>query len=363
MTPSWWRDRTVFVTGHTGFKGSWLVMLLERLGARVRGYSLAPPTEPSLFALAKLNEIVDTRSSDVRDLGALSEMLRRSEAEIVIHMAAQSLVRESYADAVGTFATNLMGTVNLLEAVRRAGEMVRAVVVVTTDKCYENHESPRGYREDERLGGYDPYSSSKACAELATSAYRRSFFDGSTTAIASARAGNVIGGGDWAKDRLIPDLVRAFVGGKKAVIRNPDSVRPWQFVLDPLCGYLDLAERLRDDGPEFAEAWNFGPGDEDAKPVRWIADRMSGAWADEAGWEASPGRHPHETAYLRLDATKAKERLEWRPRVDLETGLKWTGQWYKAWNRGEDMRAVSQRQIDQFLGGGLSGGGRESNLK
>ena len=325
-------------------------MLLDRLGAKVRGYSLGPPTEPSLFSLAKLGEIVDTSESDVRDLPKLTDALRRSEADIVIHMAAQSLVRESYHDPVGTFSANMMGTVNLLEAVRRAGESVRSVVVVTTDKCYENHESPRGYQETEALGGHDPYSNSKACAELATSAYRRSFFDGSTTAIATARAGNVIGGGDWAKDRLIPDLMTAFAQKKKGIIRNPDSIRPWQFVLDPLWGYLGLAERLREEGREFAEAWNFGPEDSDAKPVRWIADELAKHWADGAGWETTPGRHPHETACLQLDAQKARKRLNWRPRTNLATALKWTAQWYKAWNDGENLRAVSEKQIDAFLG-------------
>jgi CDP-glucose 4,6-dehydratase len=240
--------------------------------------------------------------------------------------------------------------VNLLEAVRQAGEAVRAVVVVTTDKCYENHESARGYQETEPLGGHDPYSSSKACAELATSAYRRSFFDGSTTAIATVRAGNVIGGGDWAKDRLIPDLMTAFAAGKKAIIRNPDSVRPWQFVLDPLCGYLALAERLREDGRDFAEAWNFGPEDSDDKPVRWIADELARNWAGGAAWEQTSGRHPHETACLRVDAQKTKSRLGWHPRTNLATALKWTAQWYKTWKEGQDVRAFSQKQIDTFLG-------------
>jgi CDP-glucose 4,6-dehydratase len=349
MNPQWWKDRTVFLTGHTGFKGAWMLLLLNRLGAKVCGYSLLPPTEPSLFALAKLHELVDTQPSDVCDLPKLTNALRRCNAEIVIHMAAQSLVRESYQDPAGTYSTNLLGTVNMLEAVRNAGEAVRAVVVVTTDKCYENHESERGYSETEPLGGHDPYSSSKACAEIATASYRRSFFDGSTTAIATARAGNVIGGGDWAKDRLIPDLITAFAVGKRAVIRNPDSIRPWQFVLDPLAGYLDLAERLRQDGRDYADAWNFGPDDSDARPVRYIADELASHWAASATWEQTPGRHPHETACLKLDATKAKTRLGWRPRTNLTTALKWTGQWYKAWNDGQEMRAVSQKQIDAFL--------------
>jgi CDP-glucose 4,6-dehydratase len=349
MTPSWWRDRSVFITGHSGFKGAWLVLLLQRLGAKIHGFSLAPPTEPSLFSVAGLNEFVDPTPRDIRDLAALTDSLRSAEPEIVIHMAAQSLVRESYRDPVSTYATNLLGTVHLLEAVRRAGESVRAVVIVTTDKCYENHESPTGYRETEPLGGFDPYSNSKACAELATASYRSSFFDGSTTAIATARAGNVIGGGDWAADRLIPDLIRAFVAGQKAVIRHPDSIRPWQFVLDPLAGYLTLAEELREHGPSFAEPWNFGPDDRDATPVSTIADRMAQLWGDGAAWETVHGRHPHETASLRIDANKARDRLDWNPRTDLPTAIDFTGHWYKAWHRGQDMLTFSQKQIDQFL--------------
>jgi len=349
MTPSWWRGRTVFITGHTGFKGAWLCLLLDRLGAKVRGYSLPPPTDPSLFTLADVHELAETQNADVRDLPRLTDALRQSRAEIVIHLAAQSLVRQSYLDPVGTYSVNLMGTVNLLEAVRQVGEDVRAVVVVTTDKCYENRESERGYLETDPLGGHDPYSSSKACAELATSAYRRSFFDGTTTAIASARAGNVIGGGDWSRDRLIPDLLRAFAAGKRAVIRNPDAVRPWQFVLDPLCGYLNLLEHLMEEGRGFAEAWNFGPMDEEARPVRWIADQMAAHWSDGAAWEPSPSRQPPETAYLKLDAGKAMQRLLWRPHTDLPTALKWTAQWYKAWHRGENVRRISRDQIDEFL--------------
>lgn len=349
MNPAWWRGRRIFITGHTGFKGSWLCLLLNRLGAKITGYSLPAPTEPNLFALAKLGEIIETSECDVRDLPRLIDAVRRSEAEIVIHMAAQSLVRESYRDPVGTYSANFMGTVNLLEAVRRAGEAVRAVVVVTSDKCYENHESAGGYPETARLGGRDPYSNSKACAELATNAYRQSFFDGSTTAIATARAGNVIGGGDWATDRLIPDLIMAFAKGQRAVIRHPDSIRPWQFVLDPLCGYLSLLERLREEGREFAEPWNFGPTDEDAQPVRWVADKLAAQWGAGAGWDPSPGRHPHETKLLKLDPAKAISRLNWKPRTNLATALKWTADWYAAWHRGADMRDISLNQVDAFL--------------
>ena len=350
MTPAWWRDRRVFITGHTGFKGAWLCLLLKRLGAKIRGYSLHPPTDPSLFALARVGDFVETHERDVRNLEQLSEAVRQSGSEIVIHMAAQSLVRESYQNPIATYSTNLMGTVNLLEAVRRAGEGVRAVVIVTSDKCYENLESGSGYVETAQLGGHDPYSNSKACAEMVTEAYRRSFFDGSTTAIATARAGNVIGGGDWAKDRLIPDLVTAFAAGKRAIVRHPESVRPWQFVLDPLNGYLSLVEKLREVGRDFAEAWNFGPVEDDMRPVRWIADEMAGQWGDGVGWDPpAPGRHPHETACLKLDATKAISRLNWRPRTNLAKGVKWTAQWYAAWHEKADMREISERQIDAYL--------------
>ena len=349
MTPAWWRDRRVFITGHTGFKGAWLCLLLNRLGAKIRGYSLEPPTDPSLFALAGIGDFVETHHSDIRNAEQLTDAVKRSDAEIVIHMAAQSLVRQSYHDPIGTYSTNLMGTVNLLEAVRQTGEGVRAVVVVTSDKCYENRESSEGYLETAALGGHDPYSNSKACAELATDAYRRSFFDGSTTAIATARAGNVIGGGDWAKDRLIPDLVTAFAAGKPAVIRHPESIRPWQHVLDPLNGYLTLLEKLRESGRDFAEAWNFGPITDDAQPVRWIADEMTKQWGGGAGWEPVHGRHPHETACLKLDASKAVSRLNWRPRTNLATGVKWTAKWYAAWHAQADVREISERQIDAYL--------------
>jgi CDP-glucose 4,6-dehydratase len=347
MDATWWKSRKVFVTGHTGFKGAWLCLLLEQLGARVRGYSLQPPTRPNLYSLAGLNERISGTEGDVRDLSRLSAALREAAPEIVIHMAAQPLVRQSYQDPVNTFGTNVMGTVNLLEAVRSAGN-VAAVVVVTTDKCYENREWVWGYREDEPMGGHDPYSSSKACAELVTSAYRRSFFHESSIAVASARAGNVIGGGDWARDRLIPDVINAFSKGRPVVIRNPESIRPWQFVLEPLVGYLTLAERLCERGQEFAEGWNFGPTEDDAKPVRWIVDRMAQSWGPEARCEIDGATHPHEAYALRLDTSKARTRLGWRPRLGIGAALEQVANWYKRQTTGEDAEQLCREQIEPY---------------
>jgi CDP-glucose 4,6-dehydratase len=354
MNQSFWQSRCVFVTGHTGFKGAWLCMLLQRLGARVHGFSLPPPTEPSLFDIVDMGRQIESDvRGDVRDLPTLSSAMRAARPDVVIHMAAQPLVRESYGDPVGTYATNVMGTVNLLEALRTVGSEVKAAVVVTTDKCYENREWAWGYREEEPMGGHDPYSSSKGCAELVTAAYRQSYFHGAgATAVASGRAGNVIGGGDWAKDRLIPDMIKAFAAGSSAIIRNPNSIRPWQHVLEPLAGYLVLAEKLAsNEGHPPAEAWNFGPFDDDARPVQWIANRLVQLWGDGARWEPSQdsANQPHEAYYLKLDTSKARSLLGWRPRTDLATALQWIVEWYKGWTRGEDMHAVTVRQIEQFL--------------
>jgi CDP-glucose 4,6-dehydratase len=348
MKPDWWRGKKVFITGHTGFKGAWLCLLLRQLEAQVRGYSLPAPTNPSLFELAKIKKIVPTVIGDVRDLPKLTSALKRSKAEIVIHMAAQSLVRESYRNPVETYSTNVMGTVNILEAIR-AAKHVRAAIIVTSDKCYENRETGQSYREDCPMGGHDPYSNSKGCAELVTAAYRDSFFKEGPTAIASARAGNVIGGGDWAGDRLIPDIVRAFGEKKPVIIRNPNSVRPWQLVLEPLAGYLALAEALFERGHAAAEAWNFGPAAGDARPVSWIVDRLVKQWGDTAAWNLSAGKHPHEAHFLKLDARKARSRLGWKPRTNLATALDWIVEWYRRWSAGEDARKLSEMQIVRFL--------------
>jgi CDP-glucose 4,6-dehydratase len=324
-------------------------LVLECLGAKVSGFSLAPPTTPSLFEMAGLGETTHTVRGDVREPLAVDAAVIAARPEIVLHLAAQPLVRASYADPVGTFATNVMGTLHVLDAVRRIGG-VRAVVNVTTDKCYENREWVWGYREDEPMGGHDPYSASKGCSELATAAMRRSFFaQAGSAAVATARAGNVIGGGDWAADRLLPDCIRAMREKRPVLVRSPDSIRPWQHVLEPIHGYLALARRLCDEGPRFAEGWNFGPADEDARPVRWIADRMTSLWGDGASWRAEGGSHPHEANHLKLDTSKARARLGWRPRLDLAAALEWTVAWFKAVDSGKPARQVCLDQINRHI--------------
>lgn len=349
LTPAFWSHKRVLITGHTGFKGGWLAVWLQRLGATVAGYALAPSTEPNFFAAASVDNQLLSVTGDVRNLDQLKETVAGFKPDIVIHMAAQALVRASYTDPVDTYSTNVMGTVNVFEACRAAGS-VRAILNVTSDKCYENTEREEGYREDEPMGGHDPYSNSKGCAELVTSAYQRSFFnDEDGTLLASARAGNVIGGGDWAEDRLIPDLIRSFSAGEETLIRSPGAIRPWQHVLEPLHGYLLLAQRLYTDGWAFAEGWNFGPNDGDAQPVSWVADHMCNYWGDGASWEdGSGGKHPHEAGILRLNADKARDRLGWKPRLDLETALEWTVEWYKAFANGEDARAITEKQIERY---------------
>ncbi|MHB8782649.1 MAG: CDP-glucose 4,6-dehydratase [Desulfobacteria bacterium] len=347
-----WRGKRVFLTGHTGFKGSWLSLWLTALGAEVSGYALDPPTDPSLYELARVDTLVKSAIADVRDAVTLARSLAEARPDVVFHLAAQPLVRESYRDPVNTYSTNVMGTVNLLEAVRVC-DSVRAVVNVTTDKCYENREWPWGYRENEALGGHDPYSSSKACSELVTSAYRRSFFTaqaGSTrgACIASARAGNVIGGGDFAKDRLLPDCVRAVLAHEKILLRNPGAVRPWQHVLDPLAGYLLLAQRLVEDGPRFAEAWNFGPEDSDARTVEWVVRRFCEEWGEGASCVVDQGEHPHEAGQLRLDCSKARQRLGWTPLWSVSEAIQMVVEWTRSWNGNGNVRETCIRQIRKF---------------
>lgn len=344
--------KRIFVTGHTGFKGSWLCLWLAKLGAQVTGYALTPPTDPSLFELAKVEELVNSRIADIRDADLLKQTLCDARPEIIIHMAAQPLVRDSYKIPVETYSVNVMGTVHLLEAVR-ACPTVRAVINVTTDKVYENREWVWGYRENEPLGGHDPYSNSKACSELVTAAYRSSYFnprDYTThhVALASARAGNVIGGGDWATDRLIPDILRAILAGKPVPIRNPLAIRPWQHVLEPLSGYLTLAQKLYESGPKFADGWNFGPPEGDTKPVEWVVQQMCNQWGNGADYVVDTGDHPHEAHHLRLDCSKAEMELNWRPRWSLEQALVSIIDWVKGYSRQQNMRDICLQQIEAY---------------
>jgi CDP-glucose 4,6-dehydratase len=349
MPTEFWSGRKVFVTGHTGFKGTWLSLWLTSLGARVAGYALNPPSAPSLWQLVEARAGIASTIADIRDLGALSKAIAVFQPEVVFHLAAQSLVRLSYEDPVGTYATNVMGTVHVLEAVRNAGG-VRAVVNVTSDKCYQNLETGQAYVENDPMGGRDPYSSSKGCAELVTTAYRASFYStAKAPALASARAGNVIGGGDWAPDRIVPDIVRAAATGKPVRVRNPRAVRPWQHVLEPLAGYLRLAELLYDAPAEFAEGWNFGPDEADAVPVEAVVSTVMQLWGAPAGWAADRTPHPHETAFLKLDSSKARARLGWRPRLRLETALEWTVDWYKSQSEGRDARELTLEQIASYM--------------
>ncbi len=353
LRPELWRGKRVLVTGHTGFKGSWLSLWLQQLGADVSGFALDPPSTPSLFDLAQVAEGMTSTRGDVRDLDRLQKVFNEHRPQVVFHLAAQSLVRPSYENPVDTYATNVMGTVHVLEASRRT-EGVEAVVVVTSDKCYENREWLWPYRENEAMGGHDPYSNSKGCAELVTSAYRRSFF-AEGPAVASARAGNVIGGGDWARDRLIPDLVRGMVDEDAIHIRSPQAIRPWQHVLEALSGYLVLTERLIEFGADYAEGWNFGPDDRDARPVGWIVERLAAHWQrameEEVQWSVDPGPHPHEAHLLKLDSSKAHHRLGWRPRLSLDTCLEWIVEWTRAYRLGGDLRALCEAQIQRYASG------------
>jgi CDP-glucose 4,6-dehydratase len=352
VNSTFWNGRRVLVTGHTGFKGSWLSLWLHTMGAEVIGYALVPPTEPNLFDMSKVGAGMTSVIGDIRDLAHLSAVVAKYSPEIVFHMAAQPLVRYSYVAPVETYATNVMGTVHLLEAVRKTTG-IRVIVNITTDKCYENREWAWGYRENEPMGGYDPYSNSKGCAELVSAAFRASFFNPERyeehgVALATARAGNVIGGGDWALDRLIPDILAGFEQGNIVRIRNPKAIRPWQHVLEPLRGYLTLAERLYTFGPAFAEGWNFGPNDDDAKSVSWIAQRMAALWGDDAKWQIDAGEHPHEAHYLKLDISKARARLGWYPLLRLDEALRHIVDWSRQRLAGADMREVTLAQIRAY---------------
>lgn len=344
-----WAGRRILVTGHTGFKGSWLSLWLRTMGARVTGLALAPPTDPSLFAAGRLADMVDHIEGDIRDPAAVQAAIDRARPELIFHLAAQPLVRLSYERPVETYATNVMGTVHVLEAARRSAD-VRGIVCVTSDKCYDNREWEWPYRESDPMGGYDPYSSSKGCAELVIAAYRKSFFNEKGPLVASVRAGNVIGGGDWAADRLVPDIVRAFQAGAAPLIRAPDAVRPWQHVLEALHGYLMIAERLLAGERRFADAWNFGPGEEDARPVRWIVSRIHAAWANgTAPVAVATGQRPHEAGLLRLDSSRARSALGWRPALTLGDAIDWIVDWHNAVGNGDDARGVTVGQIARYV--------------
>jgi CDP-glucose 4,6-dehydratase len=352
MNPEFWNGKRVLLTGHTGFKGSWLSLWLQSMGAELVGYALTQPTNPCLFDVADVGKGMTSIIGDIRDLEYLRTVFSEHRPEIVFHMAAQSLVRHSYAEPVETYATNVMGTVNLLEAVR-CTDSVKAVVNVTSDKCYENREWVWGYRENEAMGGYDPYSNSKGCSELVTAAYRNSYFNSEKhkdhgIAVATARAGNVIGGGDWANDRLIPDIMHAITQGEPVNIRSPHSIRPWQHVLEPLSGYLLLAQKLYEEGAAFAEGWNFGPNDTDAKPVQWIVENLTKNWGGGASWTLDSNDHPHEAHYLKLDCSKAKSLLNWSPKWTLEQAIEQICIWHKAFQVGADMQALCLHQIKQY---------------
>jgi CDP-glucose 4,6-dehydratase len=349
---SFWHGRCVFMTGHTGFKGGWLSLWLNSLGANVTGYALDPPTQPNIFEQTGVAGSIRSIHGDVRDLSRLRNALAECKPDVVIHMAAQSVVRRGYEDPIETYSSNVMGTVHVLEALRQLKQ--RCVVVnVTSDKCYENREWVWGYRENEAMGGRDPYSNSKGCAELVTAAYRESFFPSDAleqhgVALASARAGNAVGGGDWTSNQLIPDLMRAFLAGRPCLIRNPSAFRPWQFVLEPLRGYLLLAERLTEDGAQVSSGWNFGPVDGDVMPVSWIADELARSWGKQASWSQDSAVHPREAHALKLDASRAGIYMDWHPVLPLKQALGWIVEWYQAFQSGEDLRQLTLKQIERY---------------
>ncbi len=352
MNRAFWKGKRVFITGHTGFKGSWLCLWLQSLGAELTGYALSPATKPNMYEATRVEKNMHSIIGDVRDYSRLKQALQDANPEIVIHLAAQPLVRASYKDPLDTYSTNVMGTVNFLEAVRHTPS-VKASIVVTSDKCYENKEWVWGYREDEPMGGHDPYSNSKGCAELVTSAYRTSYFNSKIdksngTYISSARAGNVIGGGDWSGERLIPDIIKALENRNKVYIRNPNAIRPWQYVLDLLKGYLMLAEKLYNEGQKYSESWNFGPTDNEVKKVSWIVEYLSSSWGNDFGWAYDSTEHPHEANYLKLDSSKSNQRLGWRQSVDLTTTLDRIVQWHKLFIKGADMRDETLKEIKHY---------------
>jgi CDP-glucose 4,6-dehydratase len=352
LNRAFWKGRNVLVSGHTGFKGSWLCLWLDALGAKVTGVALDPPTQPNLFQQAGVASSIRSVLVDIRDFPRLKTVVAECRPEVVIHMAAQSVVRRGYEDPIETYSSNVMGTVHLFEALRQLKRPC-TVVNVTSDKCYENREFLWGYRENEPMGGHDPYSNSKGCAELVTSAFRDSYFPPASlaqhgVALASARAGNAVGGGDWTSDQLIPDLMRAFLAGRPCEIRNPCATRPWQFVLEPLRGYLTLAEQLSEDAPKFASGWNFGPADSDARPVSWIAEKLVCSWGDNASWHQDETTHPHEAHFLKLDASKAKALLNWHPVLPLNQALEWIVEWYRGYQASADLRKLTCSQIERY---------------
>lgn len=348
VNPHFWKGKRVFLTGHTGFKGSWTALWLQSLGAIVKGYSLQPPTQPSLFYEAKVDEDMVSEIGNINDLTTLKSSMTEFNPDVLLHMAAQPLVRLSYKEPIETYMTNVIGTANVLESARACPNL-KAIVSITTDKCYENKEWAWGYRENEPMGGHDPYSSSKGCAELVTSAYRRSFFNTNDTAfLASGRAGNVIGGGDWAADRLIPDILRAFEKEESVIIRNPLSTRPWQHVLEPISGYLVLAENLYTKGETFAEGWNFGPKDDDCKSVGWILDKMVAKWGEGAQWELDKNNNPHEAGFLKLDCSKAAQRLHWNPQWNLNKTLDLIINWHQNWLSGKNIKQQCLQEIASY---------------
>jgi len=350
VDPAFWSGKRVLVTGHTGFKGGWLCLWLRELGAEVAGFSRGVPTVPSLWEAIGLAADMESLEGDIRSPEQIAAAVAKARPDVLVHMAAQPIVRRSFRDPIETYATNVMGTAHTLEAVRSC-DSVRAIVSVTTDKCYENREWIWPYREVDGLGGHDPYSSSKGCAEIVTSAYRRSFFEQAGVGIASARAGNVIGGGDWAEDRLVPDVMRSALDGGTLAIRNPNAVRPWQHVLNPLAGYLRLVERMWEAPAELSGPYNFGPGEHDVQPVHWIIERLTEAWGEPIPWEADPGEHPHEATFLKLDSSKAHTELGWLPRWDLGEALDRIAAWYRALRDGGDMREVALGEIRAYQTG------------